>query len=187
MFDQVTASIQSFGYFTPEQIALILPRLTVRKMKKDECLIKEGQVCQSFFFINQGLFRHYTVLDNGEDATINLFMPGQWAFEYKSFMSQQPSENIIQAFVDGEVFVLSAWDFHELVKISDTFFRLGHIMEIVIQNQDYQNNRLTPEQKYELLLASKPQMVQYFPLKYIASYLGITPETLSRIRRKISS
>lgn len=187
MFDQVTASIQRLGHFGPEQISLILPRLKVRVMKKDECLIKEGQVCQSFFFINQGLFRHYAIQDDGEEATMNLFIPGEWAFEYKSFMSQKPSENIIQAFVDGEVFVLSAWDFHELIKISNSFFQLGRIMELTIRNHDYQGTRLTPEQKYELLLASKPELVQYFPLKYIASYLGMTPETLSRIRRKMSS
>ncbi|MBS1663422.1 MAG: Crp/Fnr family transcriptional regulator [Bacteroidetes bacterium] len=187
MYEQVTASIQKLGSFNPEQVSQILSRLKHRVVKKDECLIKEGQVCQSFFFINQGLFRHYIVKDDGEDAILNLFMPGEWAFEYKSFMSQQPSEGIIQAFVDGEVFVLSAWDFHELVKISDGFFKLGHIMELTVRNQDYQSNRLTPEQKYEQLLASKPEMVQYFPLKYIASYLGMTPETLSRIRRKLNS
>ena len=69
----------------------------------------------------------------------------------------------------------------------DNFFRLGKLMEQAVQNQDFQNNRLAPEEKYELLLASKPMVFQKFPLKHIASYLGITPETLSRIRRKFIS
>jgi hypothetical protein len=85
------------------------------------------------------------------------------------------------------VFGLSVWDFHELVKVSDMFFRMGRILEQAIQNTDFQHNRLSPEEKYELLLASKPELLQQFPLKHIASFLGMTPETLSRIRKKISS
>jgi CRP-like cAMP-binding protein len=108
-------------------------------------------------------------------------------FEYKSFLTQQPSQHIIQATAGSEVLGLHAQDFHELAKVSDIFFRLGRIFEQAIQNQDFQHNRLTPEQKYELLLATKPEVLQYFPLKHIASYLCMTPETLSRVRKKISS
>jgi CRP-like cAMP-binding protein len=102
-------------------------------------------------------------------------------------MTQQPSENIIRAETDSEVFGLSVLDFHELVKLSDSFFRLGQIMEQAIRNQDFQHNRLTPEQKYERLLETNPALLQHFPLKHIASYLGMTPETLSRIRKKFAS
>jgi CRP-like cAMP-binding protein len=187
MFEDFTASIQQFGNFSPEQLSAILPRLAVLNFKKDEFLIKEGQICRSFYFINKGGFRHYTILESGEESTMNLFIKNEWLLEYKSFMSQQPSQNIIQAVTDSEVFGLSAHDFHELVKISDCFFRLGGILQQAIQNQDYQHNRLSPEQKYEQLLATKPALLQLFPLKHIASYMGMAPETLSRIRKKISS
>ncbi|MBE7172881.1 MAG: hypothetical protein INR73_20055 [Williamsia sp.] len=73
------------------------------------------------------------------------------------------------------------------MKIYDGFFRMGRIFEQAIQNQDFQHNWLTPEQKYERLLSWKPELLKRFLLKWIASYLGMTPETLSRIRRKISS
>ncbi len=187
MFEHVAASIQSFGNFSEEQLSAIFGRLKILNLKKDEFIIKEGQVCRTFYFINQGSFRHYTVQENGEESTVNLFIRHEWLLEYKSFMTQQPSQNFIQAVTDSEVFALSVLDFHELVRLSDCFFRLGKILEQAIQNQDFQHNRLSPEQKYERLLATKPELLQYFPLKHIASYMGMTPETLSRIRKKISS
>ncbi|MHA4843832.1 Crp/Fnr family transcriptional regulator [Flavitalea antarctica] len=187
MFENFTTALARFGSFSPEQLALLTDRLKVVNLDKDECLIKEGQVCQSFYFINKGSFRHYLVQDDGIEATVNLYITNDWVLEYKSFMSQQPSASIIRAASDSEVFGLSVWDFHELARISDAFFRIGRILEQAIQNQDYQHNRLTPEQKYDRLLATNPGLLHHFPLKTIASYLGMTPETLSRVRKKISS
>ena len=187
MFQHFITSIQSFGSFSPEQVSLLLDRLKIRTVKKDDFLIREGQTCQDFYFINQGSFRHFTVQEDGKEATLNLFIRHDWVFEYKSFMSQQPSHNNIQATADSESFSLSVWDFHALARLSEGFFRLGRILELTIQNQDFQHNRLSPEQKYERLLSLKPALLHHFPLKYIASYMGMTPETLSRIRKKISS
>jgi CRP-like cAMP-binding protein len=187
MFEGIRASLKSFGNFSEEQLSELFSRLRHRNVKKGEHLIREGDICRSFYFVRNGAFRHYTILDSGVEANINLFVENEWIFDYKSFMSQTPSENIVEASTDSEVFALGAQDFHELVKISDGFFRLGRILEQAVQNQEYQNNRISPEEKYGRLLASKPQVFQKFPLKHIASFLGVTPETLSRIRRKLIS
>jgi CRP-like cAMP-binding protein len=187
VFDNITTALQKFGSFSPEQLSLLFDRLKVMNFEKDECLIKEGQVCQSFYFINKGSFRQYIVQEDGIEATVNLYISNDWVLEYKSFMSQQPSESVIRAATDSEVFGLSIWEFHELARISEAFFRIGRILEQAIQNQDYQHHRLAPEQKYERLLTTNPELLQHFPLKTIASYLGMTPETLSRVRKKMSS
>jgi CRP-like cAMP-binding protein len=185
MYELVTNSIQRFGPFSEEQVTAVLGKLKHLVVKKDDCLVKEGQVCQTFYFVSRGSFRHYMLQDDGTEAVLNLYMEEEWVFEYKSFISQQPSVAIIQAAEDSEVFALSGEDFHELVRISNIFFRLGKIFEQAFQNQDYQHNRLSPEEKYAMLLDTKPRLLQKFPLKHIASYLGMTPETLSRVRKKI--
>ncbi|MGZ8517226.1 MAG: Crp/Fnr family transcriptional regulator [Chitinophagaceae bacterium] len=187
MYDSVRSSIRQFGNFTEAQLSEITQRLKFIVLPKGRNLIKEGNICRAFYFVQKGGFRQYTILETGVEATMNLWTERDWLFDYKSFISQQPAVSVIQAAEDSEVFEFSVWDFHELVKISDSFFQAGRIMQQAIQNQDFQHNRITPEEKYELLMTSKPEILQKFPLKHIASYLGITPETLSRIRRKIIS
>lgn len=187
MFDNVKKSLLKFANFSDEELSVITNRLKVLHIKRDTFLIKEGQICSHFYFIESGSFKHYIVTENGDEAILNLFLENDWMFDYKSLIAQKPSDSFIQAMDDSEVLELSLWDMHELVKQSDSFFRVGHIFEVAVHNQDYQNNKTSPEEKYALLLASKPQIIQRFPLKYIASYLGIAPETLSRIRRKLIS
>lgn len=187
MFDLVKKSILTFGYFSNEELQQIFGRMKMITLKKDAYLVLRGQHCEEFYFIHSGHFRHYNILEDGTEAILNLYVEEDWVFDYKSVIFRQTSENYIQATDDAVVLELSAQDFHELIKISDSFFRVGGIFQQVIQNHDYQHNRLSPEEKYVLLLKSKPQIIQKFPLKYIASYLGITPETLSRVRRKIIS
>ena len=187
MFDSIKKSILKFGNFSEEQLLAITSRLKVLNIKKETAIIKEGQTCSHFYFIENGSFKHYSISEGGEENIINLFIDKDWMFEYKSLIAQKPSDCFIQAMEESEVFELSLWDVHELTKLSDSFFKMGTVFELAIHNQDYQNNRTSPEEKYAMLLANKPQVIQKFPLKYIASYLGITPETLSRVRRKLIS
>ena len=187
MFENVTRSIQSFGNLSNDNIQQIISRLKIINIAKEQRLVNEGQICREFYFIDRGSFRHYTIMETGIEAILNLYIEQDWMFDYYSFIGQKPAESIIEANEDSRVFELGAHDFHQLVKASDVFFRMGTIFQQAIQNQDYQNNRLTPEEKYKLLLARKPGIIRKFPLKYIASYMGMTPETLSRIRRKMIS
>ena len=187
MYDRIKTALLRFADLSDNQLSEVINRLQRHEVAKGNILFKEGQICRHFYFIDSGCFRQCMTMESGVEATLNLWVDGEWMFDHKSFISQQPAIAHIEAADDSLVFTLGGHDFHELVKISDIFFRLGSIMEDGVKNNDYQHNRLSPEEKYELLLAKRPELIQRFPLKHIASYLGMTPETLSRVRKKISS
>lgn len=101
-------------------------------------------------------------------------------------MSQKPSESFVQAYAESEILELTVQSLHGLIAESPAFLQMGRILEQATARVHFFDNDLTPIQKYEHLLNNRPQLLQKFPLKIIASYLKITPETLSRVREKLA-
>lgn len=163
----------------------ITDRIMVRTVKKNDFIQTEGEKCQSLFFLNSGSARQYKDMDGFSELTINLFTEGDWVLDHHSFVGQKISENHIQAFEDTELFELSLDTVHELIGTSPSFFQLGKILENTDSSKE--ESIKSPEERYSSLLENNPKIIQRFPLKHIASYLGMTPETLSRVRAKIRS
>jgi CRP-like cAMP-binding protein len=184
MFQPVLASLQIFGTFSQDELQFFKSKLTSIDIRKNDFILKEGAICQSIYFIIQGSCMHLLPSANETDTVVNLYTNNNWFTDYQSFTSQKPALTFIQAYTDCQLATLNIHALHELIQHSPVFFKAGRLLE-TMQYTDITTLHLSPEEKYRDLLERKPELLQIFPLKIVASYLRITPETLSRIRKRI--
>ncbi|MEM7297206.1 MAG: cyclic nucleotide-binding domain-containing protein [Bacteroidota bacterium] len=183
MYTHLIQSIRTLAPFTDEEAKELTDRMEVVELNKGELLLDIGQVCQKFCFLEIGSLRHYYLDEELDEVIINLHTQHQWVLDSVSFTAQKPATGKIEAFTDCTLYSLSIHHLHHLIEQSQRYFALGKILE---KGAPPSPNKSTPEQKYTDLLENQPEIIQTFPLKYIASYLGMTPETLSRVRSRIS-
>ncbi len=178
-------AIQQFGNFSNDELHAFQNKCFDLQLQKNDFLLEENQVSQTVYFIENGTFRSYFLNKENEENTTGLFIGKDWVFDMQSFTSQKPSRNFIQATENSSVIGIHMESVHELITQSQQFFALGKILELNASENLF-NPQGTPEEKYKSLLQKKPALILKFPLKFIASYLGITPETLSRVRKRIN-
>ena len=186
IFSGVRKSLQQLGKFSESELEILTSKLKVKTIPKDDFILKAGKVCQSFHFVNHGSLRQYLISTDGTELTLNLFAEAEWALDYHSFTSQKSCGSDIQALEQTEVFEFDVYSLHALISQSQSFFKVAKLLESGLLDVLFYNGISSPEEKYLELLRKKPVWIQKFPLKYIASYLRMTPETLSRVRRKIN-
>lgn len=164
--------------------------LTIRHLKKGDVLVKEGSVCNAVSFINKGLLRFYMLVD-GKEVCTGFFVENQYASAYESFLTRQPYTDIIDALEDTELLELNYNQMQYLYANHPVFQVFGRKMAeylfIFISKRNNALQLLTPEQRYQRLIAQNSALLQRVPQYMLASYIGVTPEHLSRIRRKLSS
>lgn len=158
---------------------------------KDTMLEVAGKIPVHHNFIVSGHMRKFYVNDKGEEITVDLNNEPRFFTSYYAFVQQTSSEEFLQCLTDCELLRITKTDADKTAKTSytqkDYTIRLfQQIMEEDKQRIDDLAN-LTAEQRYLKLVKQSPNIVQHVPLKYIASFLGVKPESLSRIRREISS
>lgn len=154
-------------------------------LKKKDHFLKEGEVCRSIGFILKGYVRLY-YLHDGEDITKDFNFENYFCGSHASFSMQQPSRFNIVAMEDVKLLEISRADLYTLYDKYKSFERLGRLqMERMFDRKEQRESAFLKDdaqQRYHDLLKVYPQITQRVPLKYIASYLGITAETLSRLR-----
>ena len=168
----------------------IVRRLFHKKIfKKGDHLLQAGSICRYIIFIETGLVRYY-INSDGEEHTNYFNKEGEFVCDYMSFLPQVPSYVNIQALEDTTIFVISFNDiqqFYKEVEHGERFGRLG--IEQVFVNVINQIKSLytdPPEVRYRQFLSNFPDIGQRIPQYYIASYVGIKPQSLSRIRKRIA-
>ncbi len=169
---------------------IIVSSFTTRHFKKKEFLLRAGEICRVESFVGQGCFRTFTVDENGYDRTLVFSVEDWWTGDMLSFLTAKPSMYNIEALEEAEVLQISKERLEDLyleVPKLERYFRLL-VQNAYISQLERINTGLsqTAEQRYLLFLENYPGFARRIPQKYIASFLGITPEFLSMLRRKLS-
>ena len=161
--------------------------LQLKSLAKKELLLQAGQVCNFIVFVNSGVLREYSYL-NERETTVDFVGENQFTSDYQSFILMTSSEQYLEAVTDVELIIFKK-DAINLIydkyKIWERFGRL--IIERIFCIAEGKRKKIiatTHEEQYRNFVAAYPQIIQQVPQYYIASYLGLTPEHLSRIRKK---
>jgi CRP/FNR family transcriptional regulator, anaerobic regulatory protein len=188
MTNQIIKSIQSLVPLNNDEEKAFLQILEVKSFKKKEFLLQEGQICNKVTFINSGCMRLFYNVE-GVENTIQFFFGDSWYTDYASFLTGRRTIENMQALQVCEVIQFKKEELYKLYNQFPIFDRVGRVMaENAFLSLSQLNQMLTneePELRYLNLLKQRPELVQQIPQHYIASYLGIKPESLSRIRKRI--
>ena len=165
----------------------IANRFNRKTIKKNDYLLREGQVCKDIIFVQQGCLRLYYV-SNGIETSVWFSFTHSSAIEISSFISGQPTSYFLQAIEDSEILFLSKIElnklYHDYPKMQEMMKNFLEDVVLNLINRFTSLQRDTAEKRY-LDLLGKPAYLQKIPQKYLASFIGVTPTSLSRIRRKL--
>lgn len=179
--------LAAYGIAADELVQLFARHTKLRTVPKGYTLLEPGKICQTAYYLIEGSAVQYKLNDAGGELVIDLHMSGEWVLNHSSFVGQRASEFTIKTYAACRILELRIEDVHYLISVSQQFIKLGRILEEANERVLFYDRQLTPYEKYELLMQRRKAIFMHFPLKMIASYLKITPETLSRVREKFAS
>lgn len=177
--------------FTPEEQAIIKTYLTPKKLRKKQYLLQEEDVCKFVAFVEKGALRAYTVDDKGVERIIQFALEGWTISDLYSFLTGEPATYNIDALEDSELVLITKHAQEELmqrVPKYETYIRLQLTGAYIAMQRRLTSIISMPlEERYAGFVAQYPDIVQRVPQHMLASYMGLTPETLSRVRRKMTN
>ena len=175
--------------FEEAEKELIAARLTTRLVKRRQMISQEGFPCRHYSFILQGCFRMYSVDHKGNEHNIQFASENEWIVDMGSFYSGKASQLFIQALEPARILQIEQQDlyflFLSIPKLNRIFKVITENKYIELQNRVLQNISSTAQERYLTFLEQYPQLANRLPNTQIASYLGITPEFLSKIRSEL--
>jgi len=188
-FPSFRQAIERMLPMSDEVFSMILPELRERRLKKGECFAAEGKMSSEIGFVLEGNMRHFYTLD-GEEKTTYFYFENHFVASYISCIRKEPSSLTIEALSDCRLLVFPYTALQDLYERSQHWERFGRLMaEYLAAGLEERMAgllMLSPEERYQTLLQSnKQKIIERIPQHYIASYLGITPVSLSRIRNRL--
>jgi CRP-like cAMP-binding protein len=187
--DTLRKFIENYTSLPTEEWKQILEQFEKRAIEKDEIILQEGKVCRHLYFVESGLLRFYINKD-GNDIT-KFFTEAPYFFTSQaSFNSQKPANENIQTIEKSIIWQITFKQANELYKLKSwTDFARKIIQEVQFFTEAIleELQTETAEFRYQKMQKKNPKLLERIPLKYLASYLGIAPQSLSRIRKKLTS
>ena len=191
MFELLLEKIKEHVVITDEEFDFCKTLFIPKKLRKRQYLLQEGDVNKYTSFVEKGMLRTYSVDEKGNEPILQFSFEGWWVADLYSFLTDEPSKYNIEAMEDCELLLITkpSWDIMlDKVPALERYFRILIQNSLIATQQRLMGSiSETAQEKYSKLINNFPGCLQRVPQHMIASYLGITPETLSRIRGQMAT
>lgn len=190
MYNSIFEVFSGFIQLRNEDVPFVKSLFKPISVKKDTVLVAAGDYSDAAYFVNSGYLRYFKHMESGEDQTIHLFSPGEFAASFLSFVEGIKSEEVLHAVTDTELLVILKSDLEKLYNAEPKWQMFGRkLMEYLLIGKEKRIIdliSLSAQERYLKLIENNPKLLQNVPVQYLASFIGIKPESLSRIRKQIS-
>jgi CRP-like cAMP-binding protein len=190
MFDRLREQVLNLIPLSDDEFPFCTSSMIPKRIRKDTYLVLEGEHSKYLAFVTKGCLRSYTIGRKGEEHIVQFATEGWWITDLYSFLTGKESTYFIDALEDSDLLLLDAVAYEKLCTTVPKFERY---FRILLQNNYIATHRrvvaslsMSAEEQYLQMLQESPGIVQRVAQRHIASYLGITPEALSRIRNRIA-
>lgn len=182
--------IKSYFGISEDDLSTVASLFSLQTIKKGTFYLKTGHLCDKLSFVKSGMLRIY-ITNEEKEVTQWISTQGYFVTDLASLVFSQPARWTIQALADTELYTISKDDYTRINKIVPQWSELEKLFIakcfILLEDRIFSHLSMSAEERYEAFFQTNKELFNQVPLQYIASMLGMTPETFSRIRKKLSS
>ncbi|WP_281232771.1 Crp/Fnr family transcriptional regulator [Flavobacterium gelatinilyticum] len=188
--DAIKTVITSIVPMSDDEYSLMLPVINRMNVKKDSDLLQQGDICRHIYFIESGFFRMFYVDYKGNEINCRFAKPNDFLVDFASFITQKTAHYHCRAMEDSKVIALEYSKVENLYHSSPNWSKFGRLIAesayLTIIEREEMLHFQTPEERYKTILKKEPYLFQLVSQNQLSSYIGIKPESLSRLRKRMT-
>lgn len=189
MYSLIEKDIKKLVNADEESLQFVLSHFKLVKVKRNQFLLKEGDICRTCYFINKGCVQVYYLDKNNDEATRDFFFESQWMTNIDSFSKQEPSKEFYRTLEPTEFLVIDRDSFFQLISKVPPFMEAYRQILEASYSHSIQRinsfNAMDALERFHWVREYQPHILTRLPSKIIASYIGVSPETFSRLKSKL--